>query len=181
MPDASRPAGPSSAPAEGAPVYSERIWIPVWWWLIGAGIAALVGYELHLAFRSVPSWVFIVALQPVSIALGLWLSRSRLTVTAGDGGELHIHGRAHLPRQVVSRTMAVPATARRAAMGRQLDPAAFVFQRPWVGPLALIVLDDPDDPTPYWLVSTRHPQRLLDALGAPQSSISDAAAGAEGR
>jgi hypothetical protein len=28
----------------------------------------------------------------------------------------------------------------------------------------LVVLDDPDDPTPYWLVSTRHPDRVLAAL-----------------
>jgi hypothetical protein len=26
------------------------------------------------------------------------------------------------------------------------------------------VLDDPDDPTPYWLISSRHPDRLLAAL-----------------
>jgi hypothetical protein len=25
-------------------------------------------------------------------------------------------------------------------------------------------LDDADDPTPYWLVSTRHPERVLSAL-----------------
>jgi hypothetical protein len=30
--------------------------------------------------------------------------------------------------------------------------------------MALVVLDDPDDPTPYWLVSARHPDRLLAAL-----------------
>ena len=30
--------------------------------------------------------------------------------------------------------------------------------------MVLLVLDDPDDPTPYWLVSSRHPDRVLDAL-----------------
>ncbi|WP_233266947.1 DUF3093 domain-containing protein [Tomitella fengzijianii] len=158
-------------------VYSERLWIPLWWWLIGAAVAALIGYELHLAFTSVPAWVLMVALQPISIAVGAWLSRSLLTVTDdpaaadGTGREFHIAGRAHLPLSAAARAMAVPRSAKRAAMGRQLDPAAFVFQRPWVGPLALIVLDDPDDPTPYWLVSSRRPRRLLDALGAPQTSI----------
>jgi len=28
----------------------------------------------------------------------------------------------------------------------------------------LVVLDDVDDPTPYWLVSSRHPERVLSAL-----------------
>ena len=30
--------------------------------------------------------------------------------------------------------------------------------------VVLLVLDDPDDPTPYWMVSTRHPDRVLAAL-----------------
>ena len=30
--------------------------------------------------------------------------------------------------------------------------------------MVLVVLDDADDPTPYWLVSTRHPERCLSAL-----------------
>jgi hypothetical protein len=30
--------------------------------------------------------------------------------------------------------------------------------------MMLVVLDDPDDPTPYWLVSSRHPDRVLSAL-----------------
>jgi hypothetical protein len=32
--------------------------------------------------------------------------------------------------------------------------------------MVLLVLDDPDDPTPYWLISCRHPARLLAALGS---------------
>lgn len=31
--------------------------------------------------------------------------------------------------------------------------------------MVLLVLDDPDDPTPYWLVSARHPEKLITALG----------------
>ena len=56
------------------------------------------------------------------------------------------------------------AVQKSAALGRQLDPAAYVLHRPWIGPMVLVVLDDPDDPTPYWLVSSRHPGRVLAAL-----------------
>jgi hypothetical protein len=34
--------------------------------------------------------------------------------------------------------------------------------------MVLLILDDPDDPTPYWLVSCRHPERVLAALRGPQ-------------
>ena len=27
-----------------------------------------------------------------------------------------------------------------------------------------IWLDDEDDPTPYWVVSTRHPEKLVEAV-----------------
>jgi hypothetical protein len=35
--------------------------------------------------------------------------------------------------------------------------------------MVLLVLDDPDDPTPYWLVSTRRPTAVLAALGLPSA------------
>ena len=66
--------------------------------------------------------------------------------------------------EVIARSAEVPQSAKSAALGRQLDPAAYVAHRGWVGPLVLVVLDDPDDPTPYWLFSCRNPQRMLAAL-----------------
>lgn len=119
--------------------------------------------------------VFILVLMPIAILACLWLSREQISVQheASDGAEpenpsgtLHIKGRAHLPLSVIARTVSVPASARSAAMGRQLDPEAFVAQRSWVKTMVLIVLDDPADPTPYWLVSSRHPERLMTALGS---------------
>jgi hypothetical protein len=65
---------------------------------------------------------------------------------------------------VITRSAEIPQSAKSAALGRQLDPAAYVVHRGWVGPMVLVVLDDPDDPTPYWLISCRHPQRVLAAL-----------------
>ena len=40
----------------------------------------------------------------------------------------------------------------------------------WIKTMVLLVLDDPDDPTPYWLVSTRHPEKVLAALDIPDAS-----------
>ena len=94
----------------------------------------------------------------------LWLSRVEVQVV-GTGPDVELWaGQAHLPASVVSRSAEVPRSAKSAALGRQLDPAAFVLHRTWIGPMALVVLDDPDDPTPYWLVSCRDPARLIAAL-----------------
>ncbi len=142
------------------PTYSERLWVPLWWWLVGVGIAALLALEVDRGIGRTPALVTLVVLIPLVAWVLLWLSRFRVEVR---DGELWA-GQAHLPREVIARSALVPKTAKSAALGRQLDPAAYVQHRAWVGPMVLVVLDDPDDPTPYWLVSTRHPDRLLAAL-----------------
>lgn len=123
-----------------------------------------MAYEVHLGLRSLPGWVPFTALFAVAAAALLWLGRIEVRVT-DDNGDIELWaGEAHLPANVISRSAEVPHSAKSAALGRQLDPAAYVMHRGWVGPMVLVVLDDPDDPTPYWLVSCRHPQRMLSAL-----------------
>jgi len=43
-------------------------------------------------------------------------------------------------------------------------PLAFVVQRPWIKGAVQVLLDDPADPTPFWVVSSRHPVDLATAL-----------------
>lgn len=117
-------------------------------------------------------WWFIgpLVLFAILALWGLWhLSSTKVRVIAeADGTRWLEVGGASLPSTVVSRTLAVPASARRNAMGRQLDPAAFVASKSWIKEMAMIVLDDPEDPTPYWLISTKDPHKLLDAFFPPQ-------------
>jgi hypothetical protein len=120
--------------------------------------------EVTMGVRTLPQWLPYTVLAAVAVGVLLWLSRTEVQVIdTGTDAELWA-GSAHLPVSVVQRSAAIPRTAKSAALGRQLDPAAYVLHRTWVGPLALVVLDDADDPTPYWLVSCRHPDRLLAAL-----------------
>ncbi|MGV0992799.1 MAG: DUF3093 domain-containing protein [Mycobacterium sp.] len=146
--------------------YRERLWVPWWWWPIGLGVAALFAAEVNMSVLKLPPWVPYAVLSVAAVAALLWLSRFEVRVV-GDGADAELWaGPAHLPASVVQRSAAVPKTAKSAALGRQLDPAAYVMHRPWVGPMVLVVLDDPDDPTPYWLISSRHPDRVLAALRA---------------
>lgn len=143
--------------------------MPWWWWLPGLGLGALFALEVNQGFPGVPKWAPYAVLLPIAAVALLWLGRTEVRVVAGaDDTELWVDG-AHLPMSVVARSAEVPRSAKSAALGRQLDPAAFVMHRAWVGPMVLLVLDDPDDPTPYWLVSCRHPDRVLAALRGPQS------------
>ncbi|WP_029112669.1 DUF3093 domain-containing protein [Mycobacterium sp. URHB0044] len=145
--------------------YQERLRVPWWWWLPGFGLAALIAVEVNMGVEAIPDWVPFAVLFAVAAAVLVWFGRTDLRVVGDDqnGAELWV-GAAHLPVSVISRSAEVPRSAKSAALGRQLDPAAYVVHRAWIGPMVLLVLDDPDDPTPYWLVSCRRPSRVLAAL-----------------
>ncbi len=138
--------------------------MPWWWWPPGFGVAALLALEVNRGVPGLPDWLPFAVLCVVAAGGLLWLGRIEIQVAADDGGIQLWAGDAHLPVTAIARSAEVPRSAKSAALGRQLDPAAFVLHRGWVGPMVLLVLDDPDDPTPYWLVSCRHPQRVLSAL-----------------
>ncbi|WP_072713653.1 DUF3093 domain-containing protein, partial [Rhodococcus rhodnii] len=162
MPDTpSRPNRSASSTATPSPLrYSERLWVPVLWWLAGLGIAGLLAAEVHMGAPGLRAWLPYVLLLPIPVAVLIWMGRSRVEVRDGDDGAPWLHvGDATLPASVISRAAVVPASAKSAALGRQLDPAAYVQHRVWVRPMVLVVLDDPEDPTPYWLFSSRHPDR----------------------
>lgn len=140
--------------------------MPWWWWPPGFALAALIAFEVNLGVAALPDWLPYVTLCTAAGGTLLWLGRIEIRVTADPQiGQVELWaGEAHLPVAVIARSAEIVPSAKSAALGRQLDPAAFVLHRAWVGPMVLIVLDDPDDPTPYWLVSCRHPERVLSAL-----------------
>ncbi|KLO29528.1 DUF3093 domain-containing protein [Mycobacterium haemophilum] len=147
--------------------YRERLWVPWWWWPLAFALAALIAFEVNLGVAALPSWIPFATLFTAAAGTLLWLGRIEIQVTADAalGGSVELRaGDAHLPVNVIARSAEVSRSAKSAALGRQLDPAAYVLHRAWVGPMILVVLDDPDDPTPYWLVSCRHPERVLSAL-----------------
>jgi hypothetical protein len=147
--------------------YRERLTVPWWWWPPAFVLAALVALEVNRAARDLPGWITFAVLFAVASGVLIWFGRAEVRVVDSvDGTPVLWAGPAHVPADVIGRSAEIPASAKSAAMGRQLDPAAYVLHRPWIGPMVLVVLNDPEDPTPYWLVSSRHPDRVLSALRA---------------
>lgn len=164
----------SAQPASQAPsatvLYSERQWVPVWWWLVAVGFAALLGAQMGNN-RSV--WFFLGTFLIVGALLAWYLIYLSSTVVKveqdADGTRWLVVEDANLPDSVVARSLAVPKTAKQNALGRQLDPAAYLVHHAWVKEMALFVLDDPEDPTPYWIISTKNPEELLRAFVPDQA------------
>lgn len=146
-------------------LYAERQWVPWYWWLIAAFLVALISAQI--SFNRSIIWLYVPAVVLTILAVWILFSMSNTRVRVeqeADGTRWLVTGQANLPHTVVARSLAVPATAKRNAMGRQLDPAAFVVSHGWVPEMVMLVLDDPDDPTPYWLIASKDPEKLLAAF-----------------
>jgi hypothetical protein len=159
---------PSPAPSatSGVPAFDERLSVPWWWYVPAVGLAVLLGAEVHMGYPGVRSWIGYVVLIPILVGTLVLLSRVRVRV---DGDALRV-GTAVLPLKYVGRVEVVDRRDKQSALGPELDPAAFVLHRGWVGPLVRLEVTDPDDPTPYWVFSVREPDRLLAALPGGRQS-----------
>lgn len=165
------PSSPSPQPGSPRPGVSrsgvgfrERLW-PSWWvWAVGLGF----GMSLGLVVMRVagPLTVALTAGVTTVLVLGLlvvWTPRIEVS-----DGVLRV-GRAHVPLQLLDGAEALSGEPARLARGPQLDARAYLCLRGWIPAVVRIHLADPQDPTPYWLVSTRRPDALLAALGAPSA------------
>lgn len=143
-----------------APGHTERLTLPWWAWPAGLALAGLLAAELWMGASGVRAWLPFVVLIPAALAGLTWLGRIRIAVR---DGELRVDD-ARLPVRYVADVIPLDAAGRREVLGVGADPLAFVVQRPWIGGAVQVVLDDPADPTPFWVVSTRHPVELATAV-----------------
>lgn len=151
-------ASPSSAGKRSA--FRERLYASWWTWPLPLAAAILLAAEIHMGYPGVRAWLPYVILVPAAVAIPLWLSR---TVVEVADGELWV-GDAHLPLPFIADVDVIASSEKQRALGPELDPAAFIVHRPWARTAVRIWLDDDDDPTPYWVVSTRRPEQLAGLL-----------------
>jgi hypothetical protein len=160
-PDAS-PGAPSTP---GSTRYSERLFTPWWWYGAAFVVSALLGAEFGVSVSGWLAWIpFIVVLVICMLAVYRF-SSGRIVV---DDQSVRAGDRS-IPLPEIEAAIGLSPGELRRLVGRHGDPLAFTFIRSWVGPgvqLVLLPRRAGADPAPYWVVSTRHPDRLLAALTA---------------
>ncbi|MGX7826781.1 DUF3093 domain-containing protein [Actinokineospora sp. 24-640] len=142
--------------------HAERLYVTWYWWPLPLIAASLLAAEVHMGYPGVRAWLPYVVLVPLAVFA---IVRAGGTRVAVEDGELRV-GEARLPLEFVGEVEVFGPGEKRAALGPNLDPAAYLLHRGWVGPLVRVRVADPADPTPYWLFSTRHPDRVVAALQA---------------
>jgi hypothetical protein len=148
------------------PVYDERLGVPLRWWALATMFLA----SMLIAFLvATPAWVAVAGTAVlVALVLTLFLGYGAARVSVRDG--VLTAGRARISLEHVGEVEALDAARTRLLAGREADARAYLLLRPYLSRAVRIGIDDPADPTPYWLVSTRRPGELSEALLAAKAA-----------
>jgi hypothetical protein len=122
-----------------------------------------------LAFLvATPTWVaFAVTGTLTALAVGVLVSYGAARVSVRD--QTFRAGRAQIPVSLLGAAVPLDAAGSRRLAGVDADARAYLLLRPYVKRSVQVPVQDPADPAPYWLVSTRRPDRLVAALAAAAS------------
>lgn len=140
--------------------YHERLGVPLRWWVQGTMLVASLWLAFAVALPALAA-AGIAAVAGGLVAGGFW-SYGGARIAVADG-ELRA-GRAHIDVTLLGAATALDADATRRLAGVDADARAYLLLRPYLKRAVRVELLDPVDPTPYWLLSTRHPERLVTAL-----------------
>lgn len=148
-------------------LYRERLWASVWFFL---ATALVIPASLLVFFPiSAGAGIGVAVLLYAGCVAVLIVNSAVLKVTT----EAFHAGRARLPIEFVGAATAYREPDATAQRGAQLDTRAWPLIRGWVSPVVRITVTDQQDPTPYWLVSTRHPEKLVEALEAARQRAAE--------
>jgi hypothetical protein len=145
-----------------SPAYSERLGVPLRWWVQGTMLVATLWLAVVVALPAVAAWVITAVAMAVLSGSLLAYGAARVRVDS----DTFRAGRAHIDAAHIGAVTPLDASETRRIAGRDADARAFLLLRPYLKRSVRVEITDPADPAPYWLVSTRHPGELTAALTA---------------
>lgn len=147
--------------------YSERLSAPLRWWVQATMLAASIWLAVVVALPATAAWA-VTGVFVALFALALW-SYGNVQVAVRDG-VLHA-GRARIEARWLGTATALDAETTRELAGPRADARAFLVMRPYLKRAVRVEVLDPDDPTPYWLISSRRPEQLAASLTGLNSGL----------
>ena len=141
--------------------YDERWRAPLRVWAAALVVALVAAATLHGGAdgiaRAVVPYVVLVGGAVLALLLS---SRGRVRVV---DGVLQVPG-ARIPLDQLGGVRALDREGTRQVRGPLAQPQAFLATRSWLPQSVQVQVEDPEDDTPYWLISTRDPDALAAAL-----------------
>lgn len=95
------------------------------------------------------------------VALFFWFTAPKITV---ENSILRVKN-AQIPTKYLGEVTIYRGHEAWEERGPKADPNAWLGIRAGIDPVVKVTINDERDPTPYWLISTRNPEALVNALG----------------
>ena len=140
-------------------LYREWVGPPPSWWVLS--LLFSLSWLLALFFYLGPTAGVLAFAVYQGLATAL-LVGTAVRLELSDT-ELRV-GRAVVELAYVAGAQALDSTATTVRTGPQADARAHLVLRPYVRTAVEVTLADPADPVPYWLISTRRPTALAQAV-----------------
>lgn len=140
------------------PIYRERLWPSPWLFLATALVipATLLVFEpINLTVGIVTAVVLYGGCVALLLAASPTLEVTETEFRAGKAG---------VPLWHLGALRTFEGDEATLERGQRLDARAWRLIRGWVSPVVTLEITDDRDPVPYWIVSTRQPVRLTEAI-----------------
>nr|WP_277814763.1 DUF3093 family protein [Flaviflexus huanghaiensis] len=134
--------------------------------LLGAGVFGATVGLLGLAF-SLTATLIAIAVLGIGIPLVLWALSPVVRVTEAGAGPTGVElrcGSAHIDLAYLGEAKTLSESEFHARIGIEASERDFVCFSPWVHTAVAVQNTDETDPIANWVVCSRHPERLIDAL-----------------
>jgi len=143
------------------PDFRERMWPPIHWWLLsGLGVVTV-----SVVLWSVLPTVLTIGVGALLLVAAMGALVAYALEIAVDETGLRA-GRASLPWSAIGGVRALDAAAAAHLRGPGMDPRSHLALRGYVRAGVRVEVEDAADPTPYWYISTRRPDKLVSVLVA---------------
>jgi hypothetical protein len=146
--------------------YRERLLVPVSYWLLAVPVVVTLGAEAYFFVDGFIPPLVIGVLFAIAAAFLVHWSSATIEVT----GAVLRAGKDTLALGEAGEVIALDERQARALRGPQADPAAHILLRPYLSRAVCVRLAEPSEGVPYWLVATRHPEKLAAAIESARPS-----------
>ena len=140
-------------------IHSQTLRPPIW---LLAFIFFLLGSLALSIWAAFDNRAGLIALILALTALP-FINHATLMKISVSSTELRV-GRAHIELAYLGPAQVLTIDQMRLTRGRDADPAAYLALRFWQPRGVKIEINDARDLTPYWLISSKNPKGLVEAL-----------------
>jgi hypothetical protein len=148
--------------------YREQLRVPTSYWLLSVPVVLLLGAEVFVGFSTLVA-ILVYALFVVVVG-GFLLAWGAVRIEVTDAA-LRAGGDT-LPLSAIGEVLALDEAQAAVLRGPRADPSAHLLLRPYLKKAVYIGLADSQEAEArYWLIATRHPDKLAAALSASLATV----------